>query len=105
MCSLFQADGEPLSLVSPEMAPEDCLQQTKSSSFLCVLLSVSLELTDDVDFCLPLTEKLLVCLLNQRIVLSEVSSWDDCDIGSGVHSKVNPLAVDQDVCVPRILVY
>ena len=62
-----------------------------------------LELTDDVDFCLPWTEKLLVCLLDQRRVLSEVSSWDDSDIGSGVHSKVNLFAVDQDFCMPLVL--
>ena len=56
-----------------------------------------LEVTDDVAFSLPWTEKLLVCLLDQRRVLSDVSAWDYCDIGSGVHSKVNLFAVDLDV--------
>ena len=45
-------------------------------SFLCSY-HCRLELTDDVDFCLPWTEKLFVCLLDQRRVLSEVSSRDD----------------------------
>ena len=42
VCSLFRADGEPLSLVCPEVALEDCQQRTKPASFRCVLLSVSL---------------------------------------------------------------
>ena len=31
------------------------------------------------------------------VVLSDVSAWDYCHIGSGVHSKVNLFVVDLDV--------
>ena len=85
------------------MALEDFLQRTKSASFRYVLLSVSLGTDRRRRFLSSLDRKLLVCFLDQWRVLSEISSWDDCDIGSGVHSKVNLFAVDQDFCVPRVL--
>ena len=75
-------------------------RSTNKVCFVSVCCRCRFELTDDVDFVFTGPKSFLFVFWSS---LSEVSAWDDCDVGSGVHSEVNLFAVDLDVCVAWVL--